>query len=339
MSSRIGMALAMLCLLLSCSDEGEPKPSYSLALMETPRGFDPLPQPEGNRYTPARWELGKALFYDTRLSLHNDISCASCHKADLAFADSETVSPGTDGHIGTRNAPSLANVAYHPYYMREGGVPTLEMQALVPIQEHAEFDNNIVAIVDSLSQDTTYLRQSIEAYERSFDAFVLTRALGVFQRSLISGLSKYDLATHYGDETAMNASARRGQSLFFSESTQCSTCHSGPNFTNYSFENNGLYLNYTDQGRFRLTTDSSDIALFKIPSLRNVALTAPYMHDGSLASLAEVIEHYNSGGTGHQHQSPHIKALGLSEQEKTDLKSFLESLTDDHFIQNPAFRQ
>ena len=221
-----------------------------------------------------------------------------------------------------------------PYYTREGGVPTLEMQILVPIQEHNEFNNNIVLIADTLATIPTYVQMAKVAYDREPDAFVITRALSQFERSLISGQSAFDKEYNYGVEGSMSNSALRGKLLFESNRTSCSTCHSGFNFTNYSFQNNGLYFEYPDNGRERLTQDPNDRALFKVPSLRNAEVTGPYMHDGSIESLTEVIEHYNTGGSNHINKNVLIQPLNLTENEKADLLSFLKSLTDQAFITN-----
>ena len=305
--------------------------------MEVPQGFPEIEHPEGNEYSYERWELGKRLFYDPILSKDGLVSCASCHDPKLAFSDSENVSKGSGGLLGTRNSPSLANVAYHPYYTREGGIPTLEMQILVPIQEHNEFNNNIVLIADTLSKISSYVEMAKAAYDQEPNAFVITRALAQFERSLISGQSSYDLEYNYGMEGSMTARALRGKALFESDRTSCSTCHSGYNFTNYAFENNGLYEVYEDNGRERLTQDPDDRALFKVPTLRNVEVTGPYMHDGSISSLSEVIDHYDSGGNGHMHQSELIRPLQLTNEEKTDLLEFLHALTDQKFITNKNF--
>lgn len=307
------------------------------SFMEIPKGFDPFDVPDDNLFTQERWELGKKLFYDPVMSLDSTISCSSCHQAELAFSDDVSFSLGVEDRLGTRNSPSLANVAYHPYYTREGGVPTLEMQILVPIQEHNEFDFNIVLLAERLTRDSTYVSMSKRAYDREPDAFVITRALANFERSLLSGYSPYDQFENYGDMTALTNSEINGMSLFFSERTNCSACHSGFNFTNYSFENNGLYEEYPDVGRFRLTGEEEDIAKFKVPSLRNVELTAPYMHDGSILTLEELIEHYNTGGKNHPHKSSLIKPLNLTDTEKKELVLFLKALTDMSFIHNPLF--
>lgn len=302
--------------------------------MEVPKGFPAIEHPEGNAYTMERWELGKKLFYDPILSKDGSISCASCHEPSLAFSDDKPVSAGSGGLLGSRNSPTLANIAYHPYFTREGGVPTLEMQILVPIQEHDEFNNNIVLIADTLGQIDVYREMTMLAYDQEPNAFVITRALAQFERSIISGQSAFDMQYSYGVEGSMTASAMRGKVLFESSKTSCSSCHSGFNFTNYSFENNGLYEVYADNGKERLTLDPDDRAKFKVASLRNVALTGPYMHDGSISSLAEVIEHYNRGGAAHPNKSNVIKPLHLTAAEKSDLEAFLNALTDTKLITN-----
>lgn len=327
--------LFCMTLLFACSQE---ETAYvAVPVLEVPKGFPDPEFPADNDFTMVRWELGKRLFFDPILSSNQEVSCATCHMPELAFTDGMMLSEGVDGRKGTRNAPSLANVAYHPYFTREGGVPTLEMQVLVPIQEHAEFDFNILLVAESMLLDSSYVSQSKAAYDRPPDAFVITRAISTFERSLLSGNSTYD-AYVQGQQNLFNPSELRGKNLFFSDRLSCSECHGGFNFTEYAFENNGLYTNYPDSGRFRFSGDTSDIALFKVPSLRNVSLTAPYMHDGSMATLEDVIEHYSQGGKPHIHKSELIRSLHLSSEEKADLISFLHTLTDQDFITNPNFQ-
>ena len=324
--------------LLACREDDVTIPVSYPPLMDVPDGFPAIDFPEDNAFTQARWELGKRLFYDPVMSLDGTISCASCHKPGLAFSDELVVSLGVEDRLGTRNAPSLANVAYQPYLLREGGVPTLEMQVLVPIQEHNEFDFNIVLLAERLNDDTSYVKMAMDAYDRSPDAFVITRALACFERSLISGNSPYDQYTEKNITSAMTDAQIRGMNLFFSDRTNCSTCHSGFNFTNYAFENNGLYVEYGDVGRMRLTLKEEDKALFKVPGLRNIEMTAPYMHDGSLQTLQQVIDHYQSGGKNHPHKNPILKPLDLTPSEQKDLSGFLMALTDDTFLTNPVFK-
>ncbi len=328
-----------LLVMIACRQEEETVPVRIPALMEIPEGFPEVDFPEGNEFTETRWALGKKLFFDPVMSSDSSISCASCHDPALAFSDREAVSLGVHQRPGTRNAPTLANVAYHPYFTREGGVPTLEMQVLVPIQEHNEFDFNILLVAERLATDSQYVRLADEAYGRTPDAFVITRSLATFERSLLSGHSPYDQYRSQGITTAMSTAALRGMELFFSNRTQCSQCHNGFNFTNYAFENNGLYQEYPDEGRFRLTHDSTDLARFKVPSLRNIALTGPYMHDGSISTLEAVIEHYQTGGKAHPHKSDRIQPLTLTPSEKQDLVEFLKSLTDETFVSNSIFSE
>lgn len=323
----------------SCSEEADRQEIVDLALMEIPPNFPEIEHSEGNEFTYERWSLGKKLFFDPILSKDGSVSCASCHDPTLAFSDDKDVSKGSSGLEGDRNAPTLANVAYHPYFTREGGVPTLEMQILVPIQEHNEFNNNIVLIADTLSQIETYVLMAQEAYGQEPNPFVITRALAQFERSLISGQSDFDRQYNYRIGESMSVSAKRGKVLFESDRTSCASCHTGFNFTNYSFQNNGLYAEYEDQGRAKLTQLDEDKAMFKVPSLRNIEVTAPYMHDGSLQSLEDVIEHYNNGGTDHFNKNELIKPLFLSSREKEDLIAFLKSLTDEKFINNKNYQE
>ena len=333
------LSILVAVVLASCQKDNLFQAPLTVAEFELPAGFPTILYPEDNAYTTARWQLGKKLFYDNVLSIDSSINCGTCHKSSLAFSDDVSFSDGVKKRPGTRNSPTLANVAYHPYLTREGGVPTLEMQVLVPIQEHNEFDFNIVDAGERLMQDSTYVAMSQSAYDRMPDYYVITRALANFERTLISGNSPYDKYAFQNKPDALSKDEKAGMNLFYSEKTNCSGCHSGFNFTNYAFENNGLYEEYLDEGRRRLTSKPEDEALFKVPTLRNVALTAPYMHDGSLASLDAVIEHYNTGGQLHINKSKLIKPLTLTAVEKEQLLAFLNSLTDNNFITEVKFKE
>lgn len=326
--------------LTACQKEATPPAAdeEQAYILRVPPGFPAPDIPADNALTPSRIALGKRLFYDPVLSRDSSIACASCHLPQRAFADVGPVSLGVEGRLGTRNSPSLANVAYQRLLLREGGVPTLEMQVQVPIQEHNEFDFNILLIVERLLHDPQYVAQAMEAYGRAPDAFVITRAIAAFERTLLSGDSAFDRYFFQGQSTAISESAKRGYALFESQRLGCSGCHSGFLFTSQGFANNGLYLNYPDAGRQRLTGLESDRALFKIPSLRQVALTPPYMHDGSLPDLPSVLQHYATGGQPHPNRSALIKPFSLSAQEQADLLAFLESLSDQSFVNNPDFR-
>lgn len=318
--------------LSACVDDGAIEDDLNQSLWEI--DIEPLEsilEPDDNVYSEKRAYLGELLFFDTKLSRDSSISCASCHQPQFAFSDNLDMSPGVESRPGFRNAPSLTNVAFQPYLTREGGVPSLEQHVLVPFQESNEFDLNILHAQERISADSQYVVLSNEAYGRDPDFFVIARALSNYQRTLISNESPFDQFYFGKKGNAMTHEEKQGMRLFFSDRLSCSECHSGPNYTSFGFENNGLYQTYEDPGRFRLTGDSADLAKFKIPMLRNLKYTAPYMHDGSLPSLDDVIEHYNHGGEHHENTNQSIQPLNLTQKEKSDLKAFLLSLSDDLF--------
>lgn len=338
---RICLFIGLLSCLVACRKDDSQLPlppetdEYTLRI---PFGF-PVPViPADNVLTKSRVALGKRLFYDPALSADSTRSCASCHAPHLAFSDSTAVSLGIKNRLGTRNSPSLANVAYQQKLLREGGVPTLEMQVLVPIQEHNEFDFNILLVAERLSRMPEYVAMAEKAYGRAPDPFVITRAIAAFERTLLSGGSPYDEWFFQGKNAAVSAAVKRGYDLFQSEKLSCGKCHEGFLFTNQSFANNGLYAVYPDSGRIRLTGLESDRAVFKVPSLRNIALTAPYMHDGSLTTLETVLDHYQTGGKAHPNRSVLLQPFALTVQERADVLAFLQSLTDAGFVTDPAFR-
>ena len=317
-------------LFISCGKERANQNQFFQ--LDIPQGFpDPI-IPEDNQLTYERIELGKRLFYDAILSKDGTISCESCHKQEFAFADNVTISAGVEGRFGFRNSMSLANMAYQDALMREGGVPTLEMQVLVPIQDHNEMDFNILSVAEKLNLDSTYINASIRAYNRIPDAFVITRALASFQRTMLSGDSDYD-------RNLLDEKEENGKELFFSDELACFSCHGTFLFSNLTIENNGLYEVYEDSGKYRLTNLQEDIGKFKVPSLRNIEITAPYMHNGSISSLEEVIEHYASGGKNHFNKSELITGFDITDDEKDNLIRFLKSLTDNNFTNNSFFEE
>ena len=327
--------IALSLIIWSCSKQEMPE----LHGYQAPPGFPEMAIPADNAFLAERVELGKALFFDPILSVDSTRSCASCHIPAFAFSDTTAFSLGVEDRVGTRNSPSLANVGYQLALLREGGVPTLEMQVLVPIQEQHEFDTNILDVAQKVNQVPAYKALSRMAYDREVDPFVITRALAAFQRTLISGNSRFDQWSFQGNWNALSPSAIRGLDLFQSDRLGCASCHNGFLFTDQSFANNGLYEDYADPGRYRLTGIESDRAVFKVPSLRNVAVTAPYMHDGSLKTLREVVQHYQSGIQDHPNKSPLLRTFELTDGETNDLINFLKSLTDEEFLQNPMYHQ
>lgn len=311
--------------------------TYKKDYYSLPSDFPNITHPEQNVPTALRIQLGKMLFYDPILSRDSTVSCASCHKQQFAFADSLSFSLGVKQRTGTQNVPSLVNVAYAPNFTRAGGVPTLEMQILVPIQETHELDFNIVLAGKRIAKDSLYRAMSLAAYQRIPDPYVITRSIAAFERTLISANTPYDVYTYSNKKNSLSPSAQKGLKLFMSDKTNCSSCHTPPLFSDFSFKNNGLYTHYADSGRIRLTYKEEDRALFKVPSLRNVSISSPYMHDGSFNSLEQVIEHYNKGGNAHKHKSPLIRPLHLSSKEQKNLLAFLQSLTDESIAKNPSF--
>ena len=276
--------------------------------------------------------LGKQLFFDARLSLDGSISCASCHNPSLAFCDNLPTSIGIHQGKNARNAPSILNARYLKNSMFDANIPTLEMQALIPLQEKTEMGHDLKNLIPILRSIPEYQNQAKKVFNRAFDAYVLTRSLGAFERSLLSMNSPYDRFMA-GETKALTKSQQLGMVLFENK-LQCATCHPPPHFTNHNAENNGFtaYIQ-EDPGRFRVSNDSSDIGKFKVPSLRNVALTFPYMHNGKLKTLDDVVDHYSSGGKQHPNKSSVIQPFHLSKEEKKQLVSFLQALTDTSYLQ------
>ena len=280
--------------------------------------------PIDNQPNQKKIALGERLFSDPILSLDSSISCASCNKGAFALADNLPVSLGVNNRLGKRNSPSLWNIGYHPYYIREGGVPSLEMQVLVPIQEHDEMAFNMVLLVDRLNSDSAYQSEFLQAFNDSATPYTVTRAIAQFERTLISNDAPID-AYVAGNDNAISKEAKNGLALFFGKAN-CSHCHSGPLFTNFDFYNNGTAISTEDYCLAQLTLDSADFFTFKVPSLIHIQSTAPYMHDGSIASLADVLYQYNLGGSGHDYTNEKIEPLNLNDKELVDLEEFLKTL-------------
>jgi len=284
-----------------------------------------LEYPADNPNNAAAASLGERLFFDPILSVDSSISCGSCHKPELGFATNDRVTPGVGGVLGKRNSPSLLNVGFQPYFMREGGVPSLEMQVLVPLGDATEMAHNVVDAVRRLNRNTGYRNEFLTVYGDTASAFLLVRALANFERTLVDFDAPFD---HFiqGDATALSNEAIKGGKLFYGKAA-CVQCHSGVLLTDFGFANNGTAIvDSTDYGRELLTNESGDRYVFKVPSLRRVQITAPYMHDGSVSTLADVVEQYNTGGANHSYTDSRIEPLGLSCSEKAQLVAFLEAL-------------
>jgi cytochrome c peroxidase len=297
-----------------------------------------VPAPSDNPQNAEKIALGRKLFFDKRLSLDGSISCASCHDPQKAFSDQRTKSIGINGQMSERNAPSILNAAFLKTAMFDAHLATLELQAIVPIQEPVEMGHNMKILIKQLRQIPEYQAAAQAIFGRDFDAWVLTRSLAAFERSLLSMNAPFDQYMA-GNKKAMSKDQLAGWRIF-SDELYCTKCHPAPYFTTYEAANNGLYASYegkTDQGRFRIHHDSSDIGKFKIPSLRNLPLTYPYMHDGSINSMEAALEHYQKGGAGHPLQDPRILSFELSTKEKAQLLAFFNALVDTSYLRRNGF--
>ena len=287
------------------------------------RGFPPIVYPEDNQPNEKKIALGKKLFHDPILSLQGDISCATCHQEKLAFTDGLALSIGHQGAVNKRNAPTLFNVAWHPYFFREGGNPKLESQILGPLEAEDEMAHPIPLAMERLRQNDEYQKLFKDAFGREPDLYEAARAIAAYERTLIHDYSRWDQWYYLGKNT-LSDQEKKGWELFTGKA-MCISCHKGPDLSHYKMENIGLFIDYKDMGLYRITRDSADYGKIKTPTLRNISITAPYMHNGSFNTLEEVIEHYNKGGVGHPAQNPIIKPIHLSQEEKEALLALLKS--------------
>jgi cytochrome c peroxidase len=291
--------------------------------------------PADNALTEARAQLGKRLFFDARLSIDGRVSCSSCHRQEHAFADSKALSVGVNGRRGTRNAPALVNLAWGTSFFWDGSVPSLEEQAGKPIAHPDEMGLSLVEAVARVAADESYVIAFSEAYAQAPSQEALRKALASFLRTLVSGNSPYDRYLR-GDSAQFGEQERRGEALFLGNGG-CFHCHPAGMLTDEGFRNNGTFIPGGDAGRQLFTGRSGDLGKFKVPGLRNVERSGPYMHDGSLTTLEAVVEHYDRGGLGDVTTDPQLEPLSLSAQQKADLVAFLRSLTDAQFLSDPRF--
>jgi len=303
---------------------GWPKPTYDLVK-------HPL--------SPAKVQLGRVLFYDPILSRDQTISCASCHAPYAAFAHTDhPLSHGIADQIGFRNAPALQNLAWAKHLMWDGAVHHLDAQALAPITNPKEMDETLPHVIEKLQKKERYKTLFTQAYGDSLvTGERVLKSISQFLLTLVSAQSKYDQVQQHKEGIAFTEAEKRGYDTF---KTQCAQCHPEPLFTNQGFEKNGLLPDalLRDTGRQRVTHQPKDAYLFKVPSLRNVEVTAPYMHDGRFQNLPMVLHHYSTAfhRTAKNKNTPQ-KPLALTEQQKGDLIQFLYTLTDPTFLKNPDF--
>lgn len=299
-------------------------------LQNLPQGLEVFfPVPENSPLTAAKVELGRKLFFEKQLSRDRSTSCATCHLPEKAFTDGRPIAVGIDGARGRRNTPSLLNGVYLSSMLRDGGAQSLEEQALRPMINPVEMDNTHAEIVRRLGTDKTY---SI-LFERAFSSTEVTiertaEAIASFERTLLSADSKYDRYVLSGDGDILSDSAMRGLELVRGKA-RCQLCHERSLLTDGRFHNTGVSWGKQplDLGRYEVTEWEPDMGRFKTPSLRDVEYTAPYMHDGSIETLNEVVEFYSKGGNPNPFLDQAIKPLDLTDQEKEDLVAFLKSLS------------
>jgi cytochrome c peroxidase len=314
---------------------------FSFVLIKDNHFFNPpdyFPKPVYNFEQPPldsnKIELGRILFYDPILSKDNTISCASCHSPFNAFAHTDhDLSHGIFDSIGNRNAPALFNLAWQKTFMWDGAINHLDMQALAPISHPSEMGSNINEVIKKLKESKAYKELFLNAFQDStISTSKILKALSQFQLTLVSSNTKYD-KVKMGKET-FTEQEKNGYQLY---KNNCASCHSEPFFSNYNFENNGLPIDPTlnDMGRYVITENENDKRKFKVPSLRNLSFTYPYMHDGRFMTLQEVINHYTSGIEYSETLSLQFnKSIELSSNEKVDLISFLLTLNDKDFVFN-----
>jgi cytochrome c peroxidase len=353
------------------SAAGQTSAAYSWNL---PKGFPTPPVPADNPMTSSKVELGRLLFYDTRMSVNGTTSCATCHKQELAFTDGRPVGRGAMGELHSRGAMSLVNIAYSgALTWSNPRVTRLEDQALVPMFGEHPVELGLRegdGFIPMLRADATYRKLFERAFPGSGDPFTVsnvTKAIACFERSIISARSPYDRYHYGGEDSAVSEAVKRGEILFFSQQLSCFRCHSGFNFSDATvsertadrqvpFHNTGLYnlaggTSYpaANPGIYESTKAPGDIGKFKAPTLRNIVLTAPYMHDGSVPTLDAVMDHYAAGGRsieagpyrGNGHDNPNkdplVGGFTLSDDDRANLMAFLASLTDEELLHDERF--
>lgn len=282
-------------------------------------------------------ELGRELFYDPILSRNNTISCANCHSQFTAFTHVDhDLSHGIDDKIGKRNSPALMNLAWHNSFMWDGAINHLDMQALAPISNPLEMDEKIEHVVKSLQKTNLYPKLFYEAFgDSSITGEHVLKAISQFMLTLVSANSRYDKMMR--KEIEFTKQEKNGYKLF---KKNCAVCHAEPLFTNLKFENNGLPVDTSlnDYGRYIISQNKNDSLKFKVPTLRNIEFSYPYMHDGRFKKLNEVFNHYTNGIQNSNTLSKHLrKPIVLTSNQRVDLLAFLLTLTDKDFLFNPNF--
>ena len=293
-------------------------------VLKVPLGLKPVPVPADNPLTAEKVELGKQLYFDPRLSCDDTVSCASCHDPKKGWSNGTPFATGVRSQVGGRSAPTIINSAYSELQFWDGRAIRLEGQALGPIQNPIEMDHKLDDCVSKLNKIPGYKQQFQKVFGTDVTSENIAKAIASFERTVLSGNAPYD-KFKAGDSKALSAAAERGMKLFFGKA-HCSACHTGPNLSDDSFHNIGVGMKAAkpDLGRYEVTKVLGDKGAFKTPTLREVARHSPYMHDGSLKTLEEVVDHYDKGGIANPQLDEEIFPLKLTPNEKADLITFMK---------------
>lgn len=339
-----------------CIDEGLIEAPYNPQPyeIETPEWFPKPVIPADNPMTVEGIALGRHLFYDPILSSDSTQSCSSCHDPQLSFTDGNQISRGVLGIDGRRSSMAIVNMAFNTKgFFWDGRSATLEGQALLPVEDHTELNESWENVIGKLKNHKDYPAMFREAFgierKNEITKELAVKAIAQFERTLVSYQSRFDQVVWEQQGWPTDAE-QRGRDLFYVEFATntldhpgCSHCHGSSLFTENNYFNNGLdsvatLSDFADYGLGEVTGNIYDNGKFRVPTLRNIALTAPYMHDGRFATLSQVLDHYASGGHGVSNEDANIKSFSLTEQQKQDLIAFLNMLTDTSFVNNPAFQ-
>lgn len=326
-----GLALCAPALLVLTAAERPVAPP------KVPLGLLPIQFPKDNPYTPEKAELGRLLYFDKRLSLDGSVSCATCHDPKKAFTDNLPVSVGIRGQKGGRSAPTVINRAYSLAQFWDGRAKSLEDQAVGPMANPIEMGHTHDAIIANLNKVPGYQKLFKQVFDHDdCDIDMVAKAIATFERTVLSGNSPYD-KYKAGKKSAMSPSQVRGMDVYFNKA-KCDQCHEGINFTTNAYHNLGVGTDQPkpDAGRFDFTQNEADWGAFKTPTLREIARTAPYMHDGSLKTLEEVVEFYDKGGIKNKNLDEKMKPLNLTDQDKKDLVEFMKALNGEGWQQITA---
>jgi cytochrome c peroxidase len=327
--AQLAAAVALLAAPVLCADKPSPPPADTLP--ETvphdavPLGLGPRPAAPDNPLTAARVALGRRLFFDPILSADSTVACATCHQPEHGFSSPEPRPRGVGGRTADRRPPTLLNRAYGKAFFWDGRAATLEEQALKPIENPAEMGSTVAAAVARLKADAGYKDRFAAAFDDGVTAVNLARALAGFERVLLRGDSPVDKFRQRGQRGAMTEAELHGFWLYESKG-QCWRCHGGPNFTDEGYHNTGVGWGGADVGRQAVTKAEADRGKFKTPTLRGVRLRPPYMHDGSVKTLEDVVDFYTRGGVANPNLDPAVRTLDLTPDERRDLVAFLKAL-------------